>query len=185
MKTCILDVDGTLLSWVGGFATYMAELGHNVSPSDSYDLLTHYPSVECSDTMRDHIIAFNRSNSVGQLSPLPYMQAYVAEEIVPYYDNIIALSCFSNDWRSHILREINLEQHYGKIFSQMLFKPLGATKMPELMNIKPDLFIDDSTKYVEEGLQAGVRTIVLDSPYNQRVECERLNLYQWAQAQED
>jgi hypothetical protein len=184
MKTAIIDVDNTLLNWHKGFAEYMDKEGHPLSDSDSYDLLTHYPSVGCKDKMYEYVVAFNSSDGMLMLEPMQYMQAYIEQEIKPNYDRIIALTCFSRDWRSHIMREINIKTHYPDIFDKIICKALGESKLKELREYNADLLIDDAPKYIAEGQSLGIRTIILDMPYNQGIIGERLNLIKWATEEE-
>ena len=193
-KYLILDLDNTLLNYNAGFEAYMKQFGHERTEDDTYDLLAHYPSVECKDKMFKYVCQFNSSPEFAELYPNPYMVDWVKEmkrdgwkivalsSFLPPYDSLTENIC---SIKSALYRHQNLERLFGQgFFESIIFKDLGESKYEVFSNYamiaEQLIIVDDAEKYILEAWAAkeqykfhiDVEVYVYDQLYNQHLGCD-------------
>lgn len=205
-KYLVLDIDNTLLDYNSGFQQYMEQQGHSRTESDTYDLLSHYPSVNCSDKMFNYVCQFNSHPSFSMLYPNPYMVEWVRQLRREGW-KIVALSCFLPPYdsesegissiKSALYRHQNLERLFGQgFFDKVVFKNLGESKYPTFSNLamaaKKMIIIDDAAKYLGEANEAkrffrqhlDIQVYKYEQTYNQSADADVIVNQKYFQEQE-
>lgn len=166
----VIDVDGVMLDWFDGFASFMLDTLHvcpNVSSCTMYNLSDMYPGSDVSKC----IAAFNRSVEFGQLRPIDGSVSGV-DAIVQSYgrSNVGWLSScvpVGLDVGGTIFRRyMNIFRHFGSMKGECL-----VIGIPKSDRVGPhvEVVIEDSLDNAVDIIENSnvPRVILLDRPYNQ------------------
>ena len=174
----ITDCDGVLLDWAYAFDVWMYEKGfirientsHFYNQNDRYKI-----SLEESIKL---IEDFNESACVGFIPAYKDAVEYVTKlsELGYKFD---VISCLAQDKHSQFLREKNLIHLFGNVFDYidcgLSFK---HGKFEYLKNRYKDenyFWIEDSTSHAISGQKVGLKSILMDHPYNKDWDGIRVN----------
>lgn len=168
MKTILVDVDGVLLKWINAFHRHMTTLGHESIENhrEVYFLEDRY-----SMTTEEIILiieAFNSSEAMLDLPPFKDSLKYIRKLKDDGFD-FIATTSMGTDKSSHAYRRENLNNVFGEdAFSEVHCLPLMKSKLPVLSRWKNSnaFWIEDSVTNAKEGAQIGLRSILIEAPYN-------------------
>ena len=178
MKKSILltDVDGVCLSWVSGFAMYASRvLNRNISGQPSTYDMTEWLGLKTYDEVEKYITLFNEGE--WEFGCLPEMANSVnnLQKIHNSNVDIIAITCCSIDKATKSLRHANLFHTFGPIFKEIVFLPLGTSKINELEKFKDRNvigWVEDKVSAAYEGKELGYDTFLIKSEYSKKHELE-------------
>lgn len=162
----ILDVDGVLLDWFGGFAGWMAENGHEVLPSGPhrYDQTDKYPG-KTKEDLDDFIARFNVSDHFGTLPMIDGAHQGVAalKAALPGWRTAIVSSCGVSP-RTVALRARSVLS-FG--IDELFLVPTGESKKPYLQRYGAgSIVIEDAAHHAVAAAELGHKTILLDQDWN-------------------
>lgn len=174
-KVFVTDVDGVLFNWQQGFFNWLNKY-YDKRPrsegSDSYYLEEWFDDLSHNDVIR-FVEAFNQSKHAYDLPLIPH-----AKEALEFLSNeydIFALTAFSACKDGAGWRTEHLEQEFGKSIKGVIVLPLGSSKKDALAALRPDVFIDDHVRYIEEANELGIDTIIMDYRHNRHIEGRRIS----------
>lgn len=165
-KTILVDVDGVLLDWIGGFEKYMNTV-HNLATIDntSYQLSIRYGI----DPSREFplIEEFNHSEHIGNL--LPHLDAVEhVNDLARLGHRFRVITSLSKNDSSCQLRVKNLENVFGKVFDDFVFLDIGESKRDALAKFEGSglPWVEDLPKNALDGHYAGLKTYLMSHTYN-------------------
>lgn len=165
----ILDCDGVMLDWIGGFRVYAERrLRRKLDPSgpSSFDLY-QWLGLDNFAQALEMIEDFHEGGGgeFGRLAPLP--------------GAVEALQAFHEDGREiHVItacslnpavigmRKANLEAVFGPIFKEIHCVGVRDSKRPLLDAYAPAVWIEDKFENAIDGLEAGHKTYLIRSSHN-------------------
>jgi FMN phosphatase YigB (HAD superfamily) len=166
-KTILTDADGVLFHWNAAFNLFMHEQGFPQVPDteDNYSLAKRH-GVTWEDGRR-LVTEFNHSDYIRDLHPFADARRYVKQLHEEGYDFIVVTS-LSDDPRAYSNRAHNLKKHYGKAIKELHCLPIGIHKGETLERWKDTglFWIEDHVENAAAGADLGLRSIVIDHPYN-------------------
>jgi FMN phosphatase YigB (HAD superfamily) len=179
-RRIILDCDGVLLDWAYAFDVWMREQGYERLPDTSkyYDQSLRY-GID-NKTAIKLIKSFNESGCVG------FLPAYKdsVEYVTKLYElgwRFEVISCLDRDKYAQTLRIKNLIHLFGDVFDFIdcgLDFAVGKEKyLLDRYSDKNYYWIEDSVNHAESGRRIGLKSIVMDHPYNQ--EWKGLRVKNW------
>lgn len=166
-KTILTDADGVLFHWNAAFNLFMHERGYPQVPDteDNYSLAKRH-GVTWEDG-RKLVTEFNHSNYIRDLHPFADARRYVKQLHEDGFDFIVVTSLSDNP-KAYDNRAHNLKKHFGNAIKELHCLPIGIHKGETLERWKgTDLFwIEDHVENAAAGADLGLRSIVIDHPYN-------------------
>ena len=169
-KKIIVDCDGVLLDWAYAFDVWMGENGYERIPNtDKYYSQSLRYGISDEESYRQ-IKRFNESGCVGFIPALRDSVEYVSK-----LNNLgwkfEVISCLDKDKYAQRLREKNLKHIFGDVFS-FIDCTLDFTKGKEQYLLdrysgKNYYWIEDSVNHAKSGNRVGLKSILMDHPYNQ------------------
>jgi FMN phosphatase YigB (HAD superfamily) len=179
-KKIIVDCDGVLLDWAYAFDVWMGEHGYaRISNTDHYYNQTLRYGIN--DSMATKLVKkFNQSGCVG------FIPAY--KDSVEYVTKLNAegwrfevISSLDKDKYAQKLREKNLIHLFGNVFDfidcGLDYNKGKVEYLIEKYKNESFYWIEDSPKNAEAGLNAGLRSIIMDHQYNK--EWNGLRVQNW------
>jgi len=168
-KTILTDADGVLFHWNAHFNLFMHERGFPQIPDteDNYSLAKRHG---CSwEDGRKLVTEFNHSDYIRDLHPFADARHYVRKLADEGYDFIVITS-LSDDPKAFDNRTHNLRKHFGNAVKELHCLPIGLHKGEILKRWEgTSLFwIEDHVENAAAGADLGLRSIVIDHPYNAR-----------------
>jgi FMN phosphatase YigB (HAD superfamily) len=166
-KIILTDCDGVLLDWASSFNEFMAEKGHPQIPgTDSeYSLMLRH-NISSSESHK-YIMEFNESSRIAELSAFADSVKYV-NKLVEKGFRFIAVTSISDAPIAKHYRTQNLLKLFGDVFDEINCIEMGASKANILMNWEASgyFWIEDHMRQAEAGHEAGLKTVLIDHPYN-------------------
>jgi len=168
-KKIIVDCDGVLLDWAYAFDVWMYEHGYK-----RIDNTQHYYSQSIrygitEDESYRQIKKFNESGCVGFIPAFKDSVEYVTKlnKLGWRFD---VISCLDKDKYAQNLRRKNLVHLFGDVFD-FIDCSLDHTQGKESYLIdkyhkKGYYWIEDSISNAKSGEKAGLKSILMDHPYN-------------------
>ena len=168
-KRIIVDCDGVLLDWAYAFDVWMVEHGYFRLPNTSqyYDQTLRYgiSQVEAISQIKK----FNESGCVGFIPAFRDSVEYVTK-LSKLDWKFEVISCLDKDKYAQKLRQKNLLHLFGDVFDFIdcgLDFTVGKEQyLLDRYNGKNYYWIEDSVNYAESGKKVGVKSIIMDHPYN-------------------
>jgi beta-phosphoglucomutase-like phosphatase (HAD superfamily) len=168
-KIILVDVDGVLLDWNAGFCNWMDKQGFPFIPGTEHEYAIEKRHENVTFTQARKLIEeFNTSDELRTLQPNKDSQEFVAK-LVDEGFRFIAVTAVSDDPVAGINRRYNLEQVFGDIFDEIHCTPLGESKqviLRENWGGTGLIWIEDHFKNAEAGYEEGLRSVLVDTPYN-------------------
>ncbi len=130
------------------------------------------------DGKMDHIKEFNHSDRIASLPPHADAKKYVAKLNRDGYKFIVVTS-LSEKPSAHEYREHNLAEHFGDAIVGLHCLRIGVHKADKLKEWAGTnmFFIEDHVSNAVAGAKLGLRSIVIDHPYNLRYDQDDEWLY--------
>ena len=166
-KIILTDADGCLFHWNAQFNLFMHEKGMPPIPNteDIYSVITRF-GVEVSHKA-ELVKEFNHSDYIRDLHPFADARKYVAKLNEDGY-KFIVITSLSDDPDAFDNRAHNLRKHYGDAIMELHCLPMGIHKGEFLKRWKDSglFWIEDHVENAAAGADLGLRSIVIDHPYN-------------------
>jgi FMN phosphatase YigB (HAD superfamily) len=179
-KKIITDCDGVLLDWSFAFDVWMGERGYARLSNTDHIFYQNVRYGLPEDVALDCISKFNESGAVGFLPPFRDAQEYV-KKLAEDGWRFEVVSCLHIDKYAQKLREKNLKHLFGEVFDyincSLDFKKSKLEFLKEQYKGKNYFWIEDNISHAESGKQVGLRSIVMDHPYNKNWTGDRV--YNW------
>lgn len=177
MLNVITDVDGVLLDWFYGFEQWITNIKgvkpvHATAPS-MYSLQDKYPLTQ--QEIVEHIAEFNSSKYFGELLAVRGAESYFCSMLSHRNMKWSWLSCGAVDDKETEcleMRKQNLRKRFHREIPGILL-PMSAKKLTclaaysELFG-EDMVFIEDSLSHAMDAVKMGIKTVLLDYPYNQQ-----------------
>lgn len=170
-KIILTDCDGVLCDWNGAFSRFMSENGYPmISETESNYAIEKRHNVT-NEMARQHIEEFNHSDRISNLEPHADSQEYVARLRDEGYRFIVVTS-LSDHVLAKDARMENLQRHFGDAILELHCLPLGVHKGEKLRDWAETkrFWIEDHVENAVAGAKLGLRSIVIDHPYNIKYE---------------
>ena len=177
MKKIITDCDGVLLDWAFAFDVWMREQGYFRLPNTD-----HYFS-QAKRYGIDEKEAFDQINLFNQTGALGFIPAY--KDSVEYVTKLAregwrfdVITMIGKDKYAHMLRKINLQHLFGDVFDEIHCSgEFTESKKGVLEKYKDSglVWIEDRVDYAIDGDEMGLKTHMMDWPYNREYEGRRVS----------
>ena len=177
MKKIITDCDGVLLDWAFAFDVWMREQGYFRLPNTD-----HYFS-QAKRYGIDEKEAFDQINLFNQTGALGFIPAY--KDSVEYVTKLAregwrfdVITMIGKDKYAHRLRKINLQHLFGDVFDEIHCSgEFTESKKGVLEKYKDSglVWIEDRVDYAIDGDEMGLKTHMMDWPYNREYEGRRVS----------
>lgn len=166
-KVILTDCDGVLLKWDTAFEEFITAKGHPRVPNTDTEYsmaLRHNITIR---QAQDYIQEFNESPKIADLDPFADCVEHVAK-LAEQGFKFIAVTSISDHPLAKINRTENLKNLFGDIFEDVVCLAMGASKAHVLMQWADTgyFWIEDHQRQAEAGHEAGLKTILIDHPYN-------------------
>lgn len=175
MLKIITDVDGVLLDWFNGFEKWITEVKgikptHGATPS-MYKLTDKYPFT--SEEIVKLIEEFNSSSYFGELDAIDGSVEFLKKLVEDDNMEVAWLSAGSvegQEDKCFDMRSSNLKERFGTDIPGTLLV-MDTPKDAYLLRYKEEMgdnliFIEDSLSHAESAIKLGIRTILLNTTYN-------------------
>jgi FMN phosphatase YigB (HAD superfamily) len=166
-KLILTDCDGVLLYWNNSIRPFMALKGfeENEMHKDDYHLSLRYrvsPELEWA-----LVKEFNESKWVETIEPYADAVEYVGKLANKGF-RFIAVTSLSDHPVAVESRKKNLQNLFGDVFDEVICLSQGKNKYEQLLRWKDSglFWIEDHAGQAEAGLRAGLRSVLIDHPYN-------------------
>lgn len=168
-KIILTDADGVLVNWNRGFEMYMDTKGHPRLPDTDaeYSIAVRH-GISMHDAM-EYVKEFNESEWIAYLYPFADAHEYVTKLAGEGFRFVVVTSISSHP-TSKIYRTQNLKALYGEVFDEIHCIEQGASKasiLSENWGGSGYFWIEDHMRQAEAGHEAGLKTILIEHPYNQ------------------
>lgn len=171
----LLDCDGVLLSWLGGFHGYAEKrLGRSLCPNgpSSFDLhewLGLNDVGEALELVRD----FNEGDggTFGNLEPLPGAVECLTAFSETGRELHIITAC-SQDPRVVAMRKENLRRVFGDVFVEIHCVGMRDSKSPLLGEYHAATWVEDKFENAIAGVETGHQTYLIRASHNQHREAD-------------
>lgn len=167
-KIVLTDCDGVLLNWIGAFEQFMFDRGYTRVPNTEHDYGIDSRFGIDHKTAHSLIEEFNNSDRIANLDVFADSLEYVTKLSKLGFRFIIVTS-ISNSASAREKRIHNVESIFGKVFDEIHCIGTNESKSYILENLwgGSDLFwIEDHPRQALSGHEAGLRTVLIDHPYN-------------------
>ena len=180
MKLILIDVDGVVLNFNNSFTKWMAEHGHESLDDTSYDFCTRFNIDE--DSIMEKCAAFCGSEHFNQLEPiagaiyhinkLHSEHGYKFHFITSVSDNEAVVRSRINNLKRYI--------EHSAIHDITCLGPMARkfNYLHKMYGNSNHWWIEDSVPNYQDGLTVGLRSILVDQPYNQSANVDN-RVYNW------
>ena len=166
-KLILTDADGCLFHWNAAFSLFMHEKGLPLLPEteDNYSIATRHGCTYADG--RKLVTEFNHSAYIRDLHPFADSRHYVRKLAADGY-KFIVITSLSDDPQAFDNRAHNIRKHFGNVVQELHCLPIGIHKGEMLKRWRgTNLFwIEDHVENAAAGADVGLRSIVIDHPYN-------------------
>ena len=166
-KRILTDCDGVLLKWEDGFDAFMTSKGliRRAGTEADYSMALRY-GVSTKQTQA-FIKEYNESEAMCCLAPFADSVEYVAKLANDGF-RFTAVTSMSDHPDAKTYRTQNLKNLFGDVFDEVVCLEMGASKANVLMRWADSklFWIEDHMRQAEAGHEAGLRTVLINHPYN-------------------
>lgn len=181
-KIILVDVDGVCIEWTWSFGVWMFEHGFEIAPDGkrSYALHGRYG---IRDSQVDKLVKmFNESASIGYLPAFRDAYQYIRALHYNHGYKFHAITALGTHENAQKLRELNLKKTFGdSTFEKILFVDNNSSKIPILKEYEGTgyIWVEDKSQNAEDGLTFGLKSIIMDHPYNKDCNKEIMRVNNW------
>lgn len=163
----LLDVDGVLLDWLGGFEQYLLSTAPHLHKD--FSGLTGAEDLEqllgmSSAQMHEWIARFHMHADFSRLQPLP--GATQAIRILAPWCTMSCITASGSHVTSQTSRIHNLKQVFGDVFEHIICVDRSEDKPEHLQMFDPGYWVEDQLKNALMGVRAGHESFLMDAIYN-------------------
>ena len=180
-KRILTDVDGVLLNWEDGFNAFMESKGYSRfhNKEAEYSMALRYGITI--RQVNEYIKEYNESNAMASLEPFADSVAYVAKLVAKGF-RFIAVTSMSAHPDAKMYRSQNLQNLFGNVFDDVVCLEQGASKAHVLMRWADTgyYWIEDHMRQAEAGYEAGLRTVLINHPYNEHYKTDLFPVVSYA-----
>lgn len=166
-RIILTDADGCLFNWNMAFNAFMHENGFTAIPEevDNYSVMARY-GIE-SDVKMDMVKEFNHSDRIGKLEPYADAKEHI-ELLNDEGYKFIVITSLSEKPSAYDHRAQNLEDCFGDAIIGLHCLRIGVHKGEKLKQWRDSglFWIEDHVENAAAGARLGLRSIVIDHPYN-------------------
>ena len=173
-KIILTDVDGVLLDWAQGFDTFL-EQHYKIKVKDSTQYTAHLRWEGTREQMKTVAWHFNMSAWMRYLNPLRD-SVPVVKKLGEEGWRFIAITSMHVDAYAHKLREDNLKELYGDVWTQVISLPTGGDKNEGLLPWKDSgyLWVEDKFSNAVLGADMGLTSILMKHDFNAYMDDTRI-----------
>jgi len=168
MKKIILtDCDGVLVNWNDGFDKFMLEQGYPRIPWTDHEYSIAVRHGITHQQAQKFVAEFNESSRIANLGPFADSVEYV-KKLADEGFRFIVVTSISDAPQANFYRTQNLISIFGDIFDEIVCLEMGISKAHELQRWAGTgyFWIEDHMRQAEAGYEVGLRTILINHPYN-------------------
>ena len=178
-KIILVDADGVLLNWEYAFDIYLQQHGFGkVEGAEfEYDIGKRY-GIDYEQGNKLSKI-FNESAAIGFLPPHRDAMFYVKRLHEEHGFIFHCITSLSKDKNAQELRKMNLRKLFGETaFEKFVFLDTGADKDEALAKYANTgyYWVEDKPENAEVGLQAGLKSILMEHGHNMDHKMEGIQL---------
>jgi FMN phosphatase YigB (HAD superfamily) len=178
-KIILVDADGVLLNWEYAFDIYLQQHGFGkVEGAEfEYDIGKRYGIDH--EQGKKLIKIFNESAAIGFLPPHRDAMFYVKRLHEEHGFIFHCITSLSKDKNAQELRKMNLRKLFGETaFEKFVFLDTGADKDEALAKYANTgyYWVEDKPENAEVGLQAGLKSILMEHGHNMDHKMEGIQL---------
>ena len=173
-KIILTDVDGVLLDWAQVFDTFL-EQHYKIKVKDSTQYTAHLRWEGTREQMKTVAWHFNMSAWMRYLNPLRD-SVPVVKKLGEEGWRFIAITSMHVDAYAHKLREDNLKELYGDVWTQVISLPTGGDKNEALLPWKDSgyLWVEDKFSNAVLGADMGLTSILMKHDFNAYMDDTRI-----------
>lgn len=160
-KIALVDVDNILWRFDEQLYKLIIDEGHTNMPHYSEWNEWHFYRNYISDEVFNGLI--DKIHSKQHLF-LPFKRSRVLSELL-YKDYILYIVSIRSNWYRKQL--VDFLDKWGIMYDDVYCFELGTNKINSFSHV--DLLIDDSPKNIEDAINAGVKCVGIEYPYNQHL----------------
>lgn len=167
-KIILTDADGVLVDWLGSFNVFMSRQGHPFVPGTETDYSLAVRHNISNHQAREYVRQFNESAAIADLAPFKDSVEHV-KRLAKLGFKFIVVTSISNTPNAKIYRTRNLVDLFGDVFIDVHCIGQGESKDTTLAAWEDTgyFWIEDHMRQAEAGHEVGLRTILVEHPYNQ------------------
>ena len=167
MSEVIFDCDDICFEFAPGFSEYLLKY-HGVITRGS--LPSKWDMVEWSGLPQERIleilVEFSTSKYFGELKPIPGAVEGIMQLVDAGYNPVIVTACFKHEL-TELRRRQNVDAVFGAgTFSRIDFTPMGTSKLAQLSQYEPTIFVEDNYHNALAGIEAGHEVLIRRVPHN-------------------
>jgi phosphoglycolate phosphatase-like HAD superfamily hydrolase len=167
MTKIIFDCDDICLKFPHGFSNFLAKYYGIITRSGDP---CNWNMMRWSGLPQDRVLEllneFSTSEYFGKLEPVDGAVEGIKTLVEAGYDPVIVTACV--DHPLTMQRRIqNVTNVFGEgTFSKIDFTPMGTSKLEQLSQYEPTIFVEDNYKNALTGLEAGHDVLIRRVPHN-------------------
>jgi len=166
-RLILTDCDGCLVDWNKGFEAFMEMKKHPKVPGTDHDYSMAIRHNLGLTEVHEFIKEFNESPYIADLTPFADSVEYVGKLVDKGFKFTVVTS-ISDAPQAKYYRTKNLIGLFGDIFDEIHCLKMGISKAHELTKWEGSgyFWIEDHMRQAEAGYEAGLKTVLIDHPYN-------------------
>ncbi|MBO9428356.1 hypothetical protein [Sulfitobacter sp. R18_1] len=167
MKKIIFDCDDICLQFPQGFSKFLWKYyGIKTLGGDpcNWNMLKWTGLKK--ERVLELLIEFSTSKYFGELEPVPGAVEGIKRLVAAGYDPVIVTACVKSEMTMQ-RRISNVSNVFGEgAFSKIDFTPMGTSKLDQLKQYEPTIFVEDNYHNALTGLEAGHEVLIRRVPHN-------------------
>lgn len=173
-KTILTDADGCLLNWNKRFCEFMTEKGFPpISGTEGDYSIANRHGISHEDSFQ-YLDEFNHSDHMRDLESFADAEIYVPK-IAALGFKFIVVTSISDQESAKDNRIENLKMRFGDVFEEIHCLKMGESKgyiLDHNWGGSGLFWIEDHNKQAEAGHEAGLKTVLIDHPYNRHIQTD-------------
>lgn len=173
-RKILTDADGCLLNWNKSFREFMEAKGLPAIPGTEDDYSIGNRHGISHDDAYAYLMEFNHSDHMRDLESFADAEIYVPK-IAALGFSFIVVTSISDVESAKDNRVANLQMRFGDVFEDVHCLKMGESKgfmLDQNWGGSGLFWIEDHNKQAEAGHEAGLKTVLIDHPYNRYVETD-------------
>lgn len=173
-RKILTDADGCLLNWNKRFCEVMAAKGLPQIPGTESDYSIGNRHGISHEEAFKHLMEFNHSEHMRDLEAFADAELYVPK-IAALGFSFIVVTSISDLESAKDNRVANLQMRFGDVFEEVHCLKMGESKgyiLDQNWGGSELFWIEDHNKQAEAGYEAGLKTVLIDHPYNRHIQTD-------------